>query len=435
MENINEIKKVYLSSKPRLEILDGLRGVAAVIVVLFHIFEIYSGGPTGQIINHGYLAVDFFYLLSGFVIGYAYDNRWDKMSYWDFYKRRLIRLHPMVIAGTFFGVCYYFLSETYFFPNIKNINPLLFLVAVLFSFLNIPTPPSIDIRGFRETNSLNGASWTLNYEYLINILYSLIIRNLNVYFIAILTFISGFFTITLTLNLDIFGILVNREERKYTVIGGWEITPCEVYIAFVRLFYPFFCGYLISRLKISFKIPFSFIICSIVLAMSLCIPRIGGDDWIINGLYETIIILLIFPLIIIIGAREVENNFIISKICKILGEFSYPLYITHNPVVYCNYAWTYYHQNDSMFNRISVSVGIFLIAIFNTYATIKLYDEPIRKWLTNKYLIKNHPLKENIIDDENKNKEKIDEINKEINIGSINKLEDDKINLGKDKND
>ena len=68
MENINKIKKANLKSKPRLEILDGLRGVAAVIVVLFHIFEIYSGGPTDQIINHGYLAVDFFYLLSGYRI-------------------------------------------------------------------------------------------------------------------------------------------------------------------------------------------------------------------------------------------------------------------------------------------------------------------------------------------------------------------------------
>ena len=50
----------YIASKPRYEILDGLRGVAAVIVVLFHMFECYSPGTLEQIINHGYLAVDFF---------------------------------------------------------------------------------------------------------------------------------------------------------------------------------------------------------------------------------------------------------------------------------------------------------------------------------------------------------------------------------------
>ena len=71
---------VYLASKPRYEILDGLRGVAAMMVVFFHIFEGYAKSPAQQIINHGYLAVDFFFLLSGFVIGYAYDDRWDRMS-------------------------------------------------------------------------------------------------------------------------------------------------------------------------------------------------------------------------------------------------------------------------------------------------------------------------------------------------------------------
>ena len=93
-----------LSSKPRYEILDGLRGVAAIMVVIFHLFETYSKGPCHQIVNHGYLAVDFFFILSGFVIGYAYDDRWGRdMSQWDFYKRRLIRLEPMVIMGLAIG--------------------------------------------------------------------------------------------------------------------------------------------------------------------------------------------------------------------------------------------------------------------------------------------------------------------------------------------
>ena len=78
-------KNLYLASKPRYEILDGLRGVASVLVVLFHLFETYSKGPAYQLINHGYLAVDFFFALSGFVIGYAYDDRWDRMTVWEFF--------------------------------------------------------------------------------------------------------------------------------------------------------------------------------------------------------------------------------------------------------------------------------------------------------------------------------------------------------------
>ncbi len=66
-------------SKPHYAILDGLRGVAAVTVMFFHLLEPHAKGDhTAQIINHGYLAVDFFFVLSGFVIAYAYDDRWEK---------------------------------------------------------------------------------------------------------------------------------------------------------------------------------------------------------------------------------------------------------------------------------------------------------------------------------------------------------------------
>src|ERR1700743_2700987 len=98
-----------LQSKPHYPILDGLRGVAAVIVVAFHIFEANSTSSYDQIINHGYLAVDFFFVLSGFVIGYAYDDRWVKLSIGGFFKRRLQRLQPMVVMGMLIGaVCFYF---------------------------------------------------------------------------------------------------------------------------------------------------------------------------------------------------------------------------------------------------------------------------------------------------------------------------------------
>src|SRR5271170_4072872 len=91
----------YLAPKSHYQILDGLRGVASVLVIIFHVLETFTGGNRFiQIINHGYLAVDFFFLLSGFVVAYAYDDRWGKMTLGDFFKRRLIRLHPMVIMGS-----------------------------------------------------------------------------------------------------------------------------------------------------------------------------------------------------------------------------------------------------------------------------------------------------------------------------------------------
>ena len=390
-------KKMLLRSKQRYEILDGLRGVAAIIVIIFHFFELYSfGNPAKQIVNHGYLAVDFFYVLSGFVIGYAYDDRWDRMSYWDFYKRRLIRLHPMVIAGSVLGLCYYYFGEGATCPNIENVKPHYFFINIIMNIFMIPTPNDLDIRGWGETNSFNGPNWTLSYEYLINILYSLVLRRLHTIIIGILCLLSSLLVLNLTLNFDVFNVMKERESTKYTVIGGWSLTSCELCVGFTRLFYPFFAGYLVYRLNIKIKIPYSFIICSLLLIFFLCFIRVGGDEHpIFNGIYEAFVIIVIFPLIIMIGAGDNTKNEIIIKICKFIGELSYPIYITHYPIIYANAGWTDYHMNDSLFNKIMLSIGSFVIMVFNAYSLVELYDKPLRKWLSDKFIVKKLKKQEN----------------------------------------
>ena len=98
----------FADTKPHYNLLDGLRGVAALIVVWYHVHEGYSfasGDPIITGLNHGYMAVDFFFILSGFVIGYAYDDRWKKgFTLGDFFRRRLIRLHPMIVMGFVLGL-------------------------------------------------------------------------------------------------------------------------------------------------------------------------------------------------------------------------------------------------------------------------------------------------------------------------------------------
>ncbi|MGM9821553.1 MAG: acyltransferase family protein [Muribaculaceae bacterium] len=170
------LDNLQLGSKPRFEILDGLRGVAAIIVVMFHLFETYSPGPRQQILNHGYLAVDFFFVLSGFVIGYAYDDRWGHMTTWDFFKRRLIRLQPMVILGTLICAFWFYFGSAPGFELVMQTPWWKLLIFVVLGCLMFPTPPAMDIRGWQEINSLNGASWSLVWEYVANIFYALIIQ-------------------------------------------------------------------------------------------------------------------------------------------------------------------------------------------------------------------------------------------------------------------
>lgn len=108
MQNIQPSMAAFADTKPHYDLLDGLRGVAAITVVWFHIFEAFATSHLDQRINHGYLAVDFFFILSGFVIGYAYDDRWGKMKTKDFIKRRVIRLHPMVVMGAIIGAVMFY---------------------------------------------------------------------------------------------------------------------------------------------------------------------------------------------------------------------------------------------------------------------------------------------------------------------------------------
>ena len=161
----------YLASKPHYEILDGLRGVAAVMVVAFHLLEAHSGGNhLEQIINHGYLAVDFFFMLSGFVIGYAYDDRWSRMSIGTFFKRRIIRLHPMVIVGSIVGAVFFYFQESPCFPAIQDTSAGTMLLVMLLGCTLLPLPLKWDIRGWTEMHPLNGPAWSLYYEYIGNIL-------------------------------------------------------------------------------------------------------------------------------------------------------------------------------------------------------------------------------------------------------------------------
>ena len=102
----NLFNMAFSDTKPHYHLLDGLRGVAALLVVWYHVFEgfAFAGNTLIEHINHGYLAVDFFFILSGFVISYAYDDRWAKgFTMKQFFLRRLIRLHPMVIMGALIG--------------------------------------------------------------------------------------------------------------------------------------------------------------------------------------------------------------------------------------------------------------------------------------------------------------------------------------------
>lgn len=385
-------KNVYLASKPRYAILDGLRGVAALVVILFHGFETYIPFFGTQHINHGYLAVDFFFVLSGFVIGYASDDRWDRMSTWSFFKRRLIRLHPMVVAGTLFGACLFFFGESDYFSLIGGTEPWKFFLCIVLGLLMIPAGTGLDIRGWGETNSLNGPNWSLTFEYIGNILYAFVLRRLPTVVLGMLCVASAFLTMNLALGWDVFGFFA---QPKYDVIGGWSITPDQMYVGFSRLLYPFLCGLLISRLLPKFitkenpsgsplGIRGGFWWASLLLVVLFAVPQIGGKSCVADGLYQVFAIVVMFPVIVLIGAGSKTTDKRSAKWCETLGNLSYPLYITHFPLMYMQMAWVSSHKDSPVWHHVVLNLGILLVAIGIAWAFLKLYDEPVRAWLKKK---------------------------------------------------
>ena len=375
----------YADSKPHYEILDGLRGVAALLVVFFHIFEGLSfaaGGTVITTLNHGYLAVDFFFILSGFVIGYAYDDRWGRsLTLGNFFKRRLIRLHPMIVMGAVLGVVFYVLQGSVMWDGTRVATSMVML-ALLCALFFIPAAPGscYDIRGNAEMFPLNGPSWSLFFEYIGNLLYALFIHRLGNKALAALVVLTGA-GLAWFMLFDVVG---------YGMIGvGWTLDGLNFFGGLLRMLFPFSLGMLLARKFQPVKVRGAFWICSAVLLVLFCVPYIEGQAVVsLNGLYESVCIFLIFPALVWLGASGKTTDRRSTQICKFSGDISFPLYAVHYPVMYLFYSWLienkYYTFGEIWPMALVVYVGSVLLA----YAALKLYDEPVRKWLTKRFLKK-----------------------------------------------
>ncbi|MCX2574863.1 acyltransferase family protein [Pedobacter sandarakinus] len=356
-------------SKPHYPILDGLRGIAAIIVVTFHLAEPFSTSNIDKFVNHGYLAVDFFFLLSGFVIGYAYDDRWKQINVGTFFKRRIARLQPMVILGMTLGAIGFYFTDSTIWPLIHTIPLWKMLLVMLIGYTILPVPLSLDIRGWQEMHPLNSVGWSLFFEYIANILYAVWIRKFSKIALGVLVAIAAV-------------ALAHLAISNGDVSGGWTLNVEQVRIGFTRTVYPFFAGLLLSRIAKPTKIKNAFLWCSVAIAVILYMPRIGGDaDKWMNGIYDSLSIIIIFPLIVYVGASGTIKSETEKKICKFLGDISYPLYMVHYPIVYFYVAWISNHKEITPLMALPYALGILFGAIILAYMALKYYDEPLRKWL------------------------------------------------------
>ena len=359
--------------KTHYEVLDGLRGTAALAIIVFHIFEMLVPDIQHNPMPHAFLAADFFFALSGFVLGYAYDDRLSPtappkiaLSFWQFAKRRLIRLHPVVIVATTWGLVGYlidpFVGDKQTVGVAISAGQLALIFGLSLFLLPAPSLPN----EFGETHGINGPAWTLFQEYIANVLYALwgarMTRGVHIGLCVLAA-------AALAWTANHFGDLGH----------GWSWK--ELWVAPVRMACPFLMGLLVYRLNLKVTIPQPFAVLSVVLVLVLILPLMGY--W--NGLFEAACVTFLFPLILVAGAGVTAESGAMGRLCRFIGQLSYPVYIIHYPLIYIfgHWVWSAHPDNTQI---VPVALGLYATEIALATVLLYAYDLPVRAWLTRKFV-------------------------------------------------
>jgi len=354
----NKTTLTLLQPKKHFEILDGLRGVAALAVVIFHFMEWVFTDPSKNFIGHGFLAVDFFFCLSGFVMGYAYDDRIAKMGIAKFFLSRMIRLQPLVIAGSVLGLLAFLFDPFGGHPELYSTGKI--ILTFLCSIFLIPYPVIAD-RGF-NLFSFNAPAWSLFWEYVANIVYGFVLYRIRRGFLLLLTIISAL-------------ALCFVAYRSGNLLGGWS--GPTFWDGSARISYSFLAGLLIYRSNWIIKNKIGFIGLAVLLVLAFLMP---SSNW--NWISEPLIVLFYFPLLIALGAGAALSGSL-KKLCVFSGNISYPLYMTHYAVLWM--FGNYYTSRHPVGLQLSlIIIGGVVLLVGAAYLVMVMYDIPLRKYLNNK---------------------------------------------------
>ena len=154
----------------------------------------------------------------------------------------------------------------------------------------------------------------------------------------------------------------------------------------LRLLFAFSAGLLLSRVFKPVRIRGAFWICALAIVALLSVPRIGGSEhlW-MNGLYDTLCAVVLFPLLVCLGASGKTTDRVTTRVCKFLGDISYPLYMVHYPFIYLYYAWVK-NENLTFTESLPGALALVVGSVILAYLCLKLYDEPVRRFLTDCFL-------------------------------------------------
>ncbi|MFT3703164.1 MAG: acyltransferase [Agriterribacter sp.] len=347
-----------LKTRQHFELLDGLRGIAALAVVIFHFMEMVYADYSKNFIGHGFLAVDFFFCLSGFVIAYAYDGRIAKMGIAEFFTSRVIRLHPLVILGSVLGLIGFLFDPFASYQLSYSTGRILMLFITSLLLIPFPVMPE----RFFNLFSFNAPAWSLFWEYVANIVYAFFLYKIKRGYLFVFTVVAAV-------------LLCVISYRSQSLMGGWGKDTFKDGGA--RVLYSFLAGMLIYRSGWIIRSRIGFVGLSILLALAFTMP---WTKW--NWLTELLVVLFCFPLIVSLGAGGKLAN-TLRKLCVLFGKISYPLYMTHYAALWIFFSYYNTHKPAGIQLFLIIFSSVVLLLLF-AYVVMIVYDIPVRKYLNRK---------------------------------------------------
>ena len=348
-------------SRQRYVFLDGLRGVAALAIVIHH-FTQHSIGHR-SVFSSAAIGVELFFCLSGFVLAYSYHERLIQgMALTLYAKKRLIRLYPMYFVGLVLGIIALVLLKIH---GLTDFTWEAMTKASLLNLAFLPYLNSYDIQVFIDRIPgaifpLNGPAWSLFFGLLANFFYAATIGvSRKIPFVLVAASSIGLYFATSALG----------------EAPGWGT---ENFIGgFPRVFFSFFAGVLIFQLKDKFHfvphIKPAYLILLVMLL--LAVPRFDGHHayWFVNAV-------ILMPVLVICTVRcTIESNSVWHKVCTYFGRLSYPLYCVHFPLLM---ALSIFFSTAEHYALLMISSVVVSIAVAHVLMT--RVEEPVRAWFGGK---------------------------------------------------
>jgi peptidoglycan/LPS O-acetylase OafA/YrhL len=338
----------------RFVALDGLRGIAAICVVALHVSVSFD---KSAYFPHAHLAVDFFFMLSAFVIANAYAVRMaNGMTFRRFLAIRWIRLFPLYFAGLMLGIFVYLLQVQSF--TLDGIALAKVILAALF-FL----PSSQDLgHGWGSSFPLNGPAWSLFWEWVGNIAWALVLTRLGKTSLIVLTVAAGILYCTQALLND----MVNQGHP-------------------IRLAFPYLAGLVLwSRKAERYDVGTTLEPLALAVLL-LTLLNLPSDVFgISRGGYEAAAACIGFPAVIAWGSRiRLQRRTTTAAVW--LGGISSPIYILHMPIVrlFAEPATRLGHGYAYWIPLTVLAEVLFVLAF--AYSMLRIWDIPIRGYLSRRF--------------------------------------------------